>query len=984
MKHIFYSIVIIISLLFNINIANAANGKVVVIDGINFGDSIDISHAPDSGYLYSYIANNPYCTYWYNKITQNIGTIVPFPWSTNISDTDKYVQQLSSMLEDISTSNKLINAPTVVIAHSWGTVLAYIAISQNSNIHVDKFITLGSPLSSETTDILAATYAVLASHQIYMLTKPSNVGTWHNYWNLLDLISGPIPALTTLFSGTNPTGDSNILIFSYDLKGHFAYFEDNSVWQKILYDFFNTSSTQLPNPVITQPLLSGPPGTTFSQSGNNFTPNGTAVLHFLKPDSSEYPTASVQVDINGNFQTSYTSPLNKEPGVYIWWAIDSITGLASNQISYEITTPTFGPTVNQTPIGGPPGTTFTQWGYGFTPNDNVTLHFQMQDGTEYPTQNVQTSSAGYFSISYTAPSDKAAGNYTWWGIDAHTGSSSNKVSYQILANSPQTVFIQSHTVIDNETWYSGWTYIVQGYIDVAQHATLTIQPGTIIKLNSGVQLSVNGTLNAVGTTTSQIKFTWADGQNQWSGILFQGSGASNSRLDNCIVENASGTIINGYPYYGMLRMVQSSPTITGCTFNIPTGRYGIYLDSSSAVISNSTFSGTGNNTGINVTNNSAPTVTGSTFSGNGNGISIAADSGGTYTGNTLTGNGTGVSVAYSANNPVLSGNTFSNNTTADISAYGTITGTATWDGTSSNGTYYLQSLSIAQGATLNIASGNTVKLTSGAQITVNGTLKATGVHFTSDGQNQWSGILFQGSGASNSRLDNCIVENASGTIINGYPYYGMLRMVQSSPTITGCTFNIPTGRYGIYLDCSSAVISNSTFSGTGNNTGINVTNNSAPTVTGSTFSGNGNGISIAADSGGMYTGNTFSGNGTGVSVAYSANNPVLSGNTFSNNTTADISAYGTITGTATWDGTSSNGTYYLQSLSIAQGATLNIASGNTVKLTSGAQITVNGTLKATGVHFTSDGQNQWSGILFQGSGASNSRLDNCIVENARV
>jgi parallel beta-helix repeat protein len=231
-----------------------------------------------------------------------------------------------------------------------------------------------------------------------------------------------------------------------------------------------------------------------------------------------------------------------------------------------------------------------------------------------------------------------------------------------------------------------------------------------------------------------------------------------------------------------------------------------------------------------------------------------------YTGNTFSGNGTGVSVAYSANNPVLSGNTFSNNTTADISAYGTITGTATWDGTSSNGTYYLQSLSIAQGATLNIASGNTVKLTSGAQITVNGTLKATGVHFTSDGQNQWSGILFQGSGASNSRLDNCIVENASGTIINGYPYYGMLRMVQSSPTITGCTFNIPTGRYGIYLDSSSAVISNSTFSGTGNNTGINVTNNSAPTVTGSTFSGNGNGISIAADSGGTYTGNTLTGN----------------------------------------------------------------------------------------------------------------------------
>lgn len=41
------------------------------------------------------------------------------------------------------------------------------------------------------------------------------------------------------------------------------------------------------NPIIAMTPMSVPPGTTFVKWGTGFTPNGTATLHFLKPDGSE-------------------------------------------------------------------------------------------------------------------------------------------------------------------------------------------------------------------------------------------------------------------------------------------------------------------------------------------------------------------------------------------------------------------------------------------------------------------------------------------------------------------------------------------------------------------------------------------------------------------------------------------------------------------------------------------------------------------------
>jgi parallel beta-helix repeat protein len=416
---------------------------------------------------------------------------------------------------------------------------------------------------------------------------------------------------------------------------------------------------------------------------------------------------------------------------------------------------------------------------------------------------------------------------------------------------PGDRYIPGHTVFGEETWHAGGTYILTGSISVAQGGRLVIEPGATVKVQNGIQIYVNGTLLATGAT-----FTWADGTNEWQGILFSGSGADGSRLENCVIEH----VMNSYYYPGAIFVSGSSPTISGCTLRNSSAPYGIY-------VTNSSFPNiTGNNIsgftgyGIYVNSTSSPIVTGNTLSGNSTGI-YAGGSGGTYQGNTFTGNTTGISVSYSSNNPVISGNSYSDNG-VDLSASGTITTDVAWDA----GEIYtvVSYLSISSGASLTISSGATVKVQNGVQIYVNGTLLATGATFTwADGTNEWQGILFSGSGADGSRLENCVIEH----VMNSYYYPGAIFVSGSSPTISGCTLRNSSAPYGIY-------VTNSSFPNiTGNNIsgftgyGIYVNSTSSPIVTGNTLSGNSTGI-YAGGSGGTYQGNTFTGN-SGYGLYYS-------------------------------------------------------------------------------------------------------------------
>lgn len=121
-----------------------------------------------------------------------------------------------------------------------------------------------------------------------------------------------------------------------------------------------------------------------------------------------------------------------------------------------------------------------------------------------------------------------------------------------------TVVNVTTDITANTTWLAGRTYKLTGLIYVRNNATLTIQPGVVIKGLS----SVNGTaliitkgskLNAVGTATNPIVFTSgktvAQGRQpgDWGGIILLGRAAFNA---NNGVNNIEGITANLNTEYG--------------------------------------------------------------------------------------------------------------------------------------------------------------------------------------------------------------------------------------------------------------------------------------------------------------------------------------------------------------------------------------------------------------------------------------------------
>ncbi|MBK5275631.1 MAG: right-handed parallel beta-helix repeat-containing protein [Desulfuromonadales bacterium] len=923
------------SIVFLCNSSEAANGRVITIDGIDFGATFTGSIFGDSGTGYIYSAIDPASTRG-REITDKIGPIQPFYWASDAIYTDAAVHSLTGILRDAYTQTKASNAPLVIVSHSWGTVLAYIVLKKNPDIVVDKLITMGSPLKANGADegllIGSFTDAKLFEQGINSIDALPNVKLWYNYWTDCDVVSASIPAVGGLNIDTNyfPAGFDPIdllnPLFRVDILKlcHSSYYS-TSTWGEILTRVLDTlpplAISYSPNPFAKpSDVISAPADVIFDAIGS-LASNGSATYSWDFGDGSQ-PSSNKYVVHHYNQPNNYNviMTMTDASGPHV---VTETVIVRPPQINVEI--PDGFDSLNRkfSTLENSFATEYT-WNFG---DGSATVTGRSPDKHHFPESRI-------FNVSVTLSIDGAS-----------------PVSYtEPVFVGPGTRYIQGHTIYGNETWYSGGTYVVQGSITVAKGATLTIEPGVTVKMAAATLFSVSGTLKATGVT-----FTWADGQSQWYGMDFIGAAASGSHLENCVLEHANGK--SGYSDLGIIYLNGTSPTIAGTTIRNSDASYGIYIDSGSPVIINSTVSGM-TSYGIFASSQASPTVTGSTFSGN------------QY----------GAYVNYSANNPIFSNNTFTNNSFADIYATGTITGNVTWDSNGQDGTYRIWRLTINEGASLTIATGRTVKVDGGGLISVSGTLKAMGVTFTwADGQSQWYGMDFIGAGASGSHLENCVLEHANGK--SGYSDPGIIYLNGTSPTITGTTIRNSDASYGIYINGGSPVISNSTVSAM-SSYGVYVINQSSPTITGSTMSGSPYGIMVDSGSSGSYTGNTFSGNQYGAYVTYSDNNPVFSNNTYTNNSFADLSVYGTITGNVTWDGTGQDGVYQVQGLIIANGASLIMPTGRTVKLTSNARISVNGTLKATGVKFTwADGQSPWSGISFSGAGASNSRLENCEFEH---
>jgi PKD repeat protein len=100
----------------------------------------------------------------------------------------------------------------------------------------------------------------------------------------------------------------------------------------------------------------------------------------------------------------------------------------------------------------------------------------------------------------------------------------------------KTRTISAGEITSNTTWYNDTVYTLDGYVYVKNNATLTIQPGTLIKGNAANKASLiitrNGMINAAGTATAPIVFTSSKPKGQratgdWGGIIILGKAPIN-------------------------------------------------------------------------------------------------------------------------------------------------------------------------------------------------------------------------------------------------------------------------------------------------------------------------------------------------------------------------------------------------------------------------------------------------------------------------
>ncbi|MHB8521793.1 MAG: right-handed parallel beta-helix repeat-containing protein [Limisphaerales bacterium] len=464
-------------------------------------------------------------------------------------------------------------------------------------------------------------------------------------------------------------------------------------------------------------------------------------------------------------------------------------------------------------------------------------------------------------------------------------------------------------------WNTNAPYVITKDVTVADGVTLTVAPGTAVKL-AGAGLYINGVLTADGAA-EPITFTSArddavagdsngDGTTSvaaagdWKGIyLSPASGAS--LLNRCTLRYAGRDNLGylNWAYRSPALYVNGcSPTITDCRF-LDCAVHGLELYSSQATVQNNQFQNLGADAYAIVYDllSAFPTISGNTASGTGiPGIAVPG---------------------------------------------GTIGGTNTWNKPGADFPYFLNGeLALAEGARLTLDPGVTVK-SDNQRIMVYGTLKALGtdtepIAFTSrkatPAPGDWKGIYF-GPAAGDSESDYVTVAYAGRDNL-GYIHwayrYAALFVDTCSPRFDHLSV-LQSQWTGIELYTSASKLSHVLVSGCGGN-GLIAESGSRPQITTAHFAGNGGGGS------GAYT----------ISLDPSSV-PVPSDVTFATNALQGVQVTGGSLGAnGTWKLWNTNAPYVLTGdVTVDSPAQLTIEPGTVVKA-AGVGLFVNGSLLADG------------------------------------
>lgn len=104
------------------------------------------------------------------------------------------------------------------------------------------------------------------------------------------------------------------------------------------------------------------------------------------------------------------------------------------------------PRVSVTPGRGARGTVFSEPGTGFTPGGMVVLHFRYPDGSE-ATATTSAGPGGSYAWLYDSSANPQRGVFTYWAVDAATGTRSPDATFRITPDAVIDAFsTQSHVV----------------------------------------------------------------------------------------------------------------------------------------------------------------------------------------------------------------------------------------------------------------------------------------------------------------------------------------------------------------------------------------------------------------------------------------------------------------------------------------------------------------------------------------------------------
>ena len=206
---------------------------------------------------------------------------------------------------------------------------------------------------------------------------------------------------------------------------------------------------------------------------------------------------------------------------------------------------------------------------------SVIVSFTSNAGdASYDIERAEGATGAFASLTnMPAPATAGAVSYTDNGLKANTQYRyrvfANKGSLKSVAsgeatvttlpfgNAPQTI---NTDITASRTLYADTAYLLSGFVHVANGATLTIQPGTIIKgdfsvLGSSLMIMRGAKIQAVGTVDAPIVFTSSRpaGSRQpgdWGGLLLVGN-ALNNRSGSVAIEGSGtdgNTVVGGKNY----------------------------------------------------------------------------------------------------------------------------------------------------------------------------------------------------------------------------------------------------------------------------------------------------------------------------------------------------------------------------------------------------------------------------------------------------